>query len=75
MNILQYVAVGLAALDELLKAGGNVAALIAQLRSAIAGLQAENRDPTAAEWEALNAQIADAMKAYTMGHRIDWRHV
>jgi hypothetical protein len=63
MNVLQYVAVALAALDELLKAGGNAAALIAQLRATIAALQAENRDPTAAEWKALNSQIADAMEA------------
>jgi hypothetical protein len=63
VTVLQYVAVALAALDEILKAGGNAAALLAQLRTTISAFQAEKRDPTAAEWQALNAQIATAMKA------------
>lgn len=63
MNVLQYVAVALAALDEILKAGGNAAALLAQLRTTISTFQAEKRDPTDAEWQALNAQIATAMEA------------
>lgn len=63
MTVLQYVAVALAALDEILKAGGNAAALLAQLRTTISALQAEKRDPTDAEWQALNVQIAAAMEA------------
>ncbi len=63
MTVLQYVAVALAALDEILKAGGNAAALLAQLRTTISALQAEKRDPTDAEWQALDAQIATAMEA------------
>lgn len=61
MTVLQYVAVALAALDEILKAGGSAANLLAQLRTTIVAFQAENRDPTPAEWDALNAQIAEAM--------------
>ncbi len=63
MTILQYVAVALAALDEILRAGGSVADLIAQLKATITALQAENRDPNAEEWKALNAQISAAMAA------------
>jgi hypothetical protein len=63
MTVLQYVAVALAALDEILKAGGNAAALLAQLRTTISAFQAEKRDPTDAEWQALNFQIATAMEA------------
>lgn len=63
MTVLQYVAVALAALDEILKAGGNAAALLAQLRTTISALQAEKRDPTDAEWQALNVQIAAAVEA------------
>jgi hypothetical protein len=33
-----------------------------------------NVESTLDEREAIEAQIADAMKAYTMRHRIDWRH-
>jgi len=62
MTILQYVAVALAALDEILKAGGDAASLLAQLRTTISAFQSENRDPTEAEWNALNAQIAAAME-------------
>jgi hypothetical protein len=63
MTVLQYVAVALAALDEILKAGGNAAALLAQLRTTINAFQAEKRDPTDAEWQALNVQIEAAMEA------------
>ncbi len=63
MTVLQYVAVALAALDEILKAGGNAASLLAQLRTTISALQAEKRDPTDAEWQALNVQIAAAVEA------------
>jgi N-acyl-D-aspartate/D-glutamate deacylase len=63
VTVLQYVAVALAALDEILKAGGNAAALLAQLRTTIGAFQAEKRDPTDAEWQALDAQIATAMEA------------
>lgn len=63
MTVLQYIAVALAALDEVLKAGGNAAALLAQLRTTISAFQAEKRDPTEAEWQALNTQIATAMEA------------
>ena len=35
MSVLQYIAVALAALDEILKAGGNAAALLAQLRTTL----------------------------------------
>jgi hypothetical protein len=63
MTVLQYVAAALAALDEILKAGGNAATLIAQLRATVAAFQSENRDPTEAEWNALNAQIASAVQA------------
>jgi len=63
MTVLQYVAVALSALDEILKAGGNAASLLAQLRTTIAAFQSENRDPTTAEWDALDAQIAAVMQA------------
>lgn len=63
MTLVQYIAVALAALDEILKAGGNAAALIAQLKTTIAALQAENRDPTESEWNALNSQIDAAIDA------------
>jgi hypothetical protein len=62
MNVLQYVAVALAALNEIVKAGGDIAALIAQLQTTIGALQADNRDPTQDEWNALNAQIAAALE-------------
>jgi len=61
--ILQYIAVALAALDEILKAGGNAANLIAQLQATIRALQAENRDPSEDEWKAMNAQITAALDA------------
>ena len=61
--ILQYIAVALAALDEILKAGGNAANLIAQLQATIRALQAENGDPSEDEWKAMNAQITAALDA------------
>ncbi len=61
--ILNYVLVALSAIAEILKAGGNAMVLIGQIQSTIGVLQAEKRDPSPAEWEALNAQIAAAMAA------------
>ncbi|HEY4123762.1 MAG TPA: hypothetical protein VGM36_04055 [Rhizomicrobium sp.] len=63
MIVLQYIAAALAALDEILKAGGNVTALVTELKSTIQALQAENRDPTEEEWAAMNTQIAAAIAA------------
>lgn len=63
MTALHYVAVALAALELILKTGGNAMALLAQLRTTIAAFQAENRDPTPAEWAALNTQIEEAIEA------------
>lgn len=61
--ILNYVLVALSAIAEILKSGGNALALVAQIQSTLGVLRAEKRDPTSAEWEALNAQIAAAMAA------------
>ncbi|HTO39510.1 MAG TPA: hypothetical protein VL026_00930 [Rhizomicrobium sp.] len=61
--ILNYVLVALSAIAEILKAGGNAMVLVGQIQSTIGVLQAEKRDPSSAEWEALNAQIAAAMAA------------
>jgi|GEM_PF-4669745 len=61
--ILNYVLVALSAIAEILKAGGNALALVAQIQSTLGVLRAEKRDPTPEEWQALNAQIAAAMAA------------
>ena len=63
MIVLQYIAVALAAIDEIVKAGGSITALIAQLETTIRALQAENRDPTQDEWSAMNTQIQAAIDA------------
>jgi outer membrane murein-binding lipoprotein Lpp len=63
MTALKYVAMALAVLEELLRMGGNATALVVQLRTTVRALQAEKRDPTEDEWQALNAQIAAAMEA------------
>lgn len=63
MTIVQYIVVALAALEEILKAGGSAAALITQLRATISALETENRDPNEDEWSALNTQISAAIAA------------
>lgn len=51
----------LTALPQLIKAGMDVTALIQESTARMQAMQAERRDPTPAEWDALNAQI-DALR-------------
>jgi hypothetical protein len=62
-RLLTFVAVALASIDEIIKAGGNVAALIAQVESTIHTLLDDHRDPSQDEWDAMNAQIIAAIDA------------
>ncbi len=48
----------LEALPGLITASEQVLAMIASTSSALKAMQAENRDPTDAEWAALDSQIA-----------------
>jgi hypothetical protein len=63
MRILQYISVALAAIDVIAKAGGSVSALIANIETTVRAMQAESRDPTMAEWKAMNEQIVTAIDA------------
>lgn len=49
-------------LPGLISAGANVIALINSTKTTLTTAKAENRDPTPAEWDALNAQIDDLRK-------------
>lgn len=53
-----YVIQLLNALPGLIKAGVEVTSIIESAREALARMEAENRPPTPAEWDALNAEIA-----------------
>lgn len=57
-TILAYALQVLAVLPQLIAAGRSVASIVQDANTALAAMQAENRDPTPAEWDALNAQIA-----------------
>lgn len=54
---LSYAAQVLAALPGLIKSGIEVTALINRSTSVINHMGNENRDPTQAEWDELNAEI------------------
>lgn len=54
--ILLYAVQAIQIAAALAAAGKDVATLLGQIRDAMAAMQTENRDPTAAEWQALNAQ-------------------
>jgi hypothetical protein len=47
----------LALVPQVIAAGGDVLNIIANGRTALAAMKAENRGPTQAEWDALDAQI------------------
>jgi hypothetical protein len=62
MGALAYAIQALQILPSLISAGVQVKGLIENTNASLATMQKENRDPTAAEWDALNAQIADLRK-------------
>lgn len=54
--ILAYAVQAIQIAAALAAAGKDVAALLGQIRDALNAMQAENRDPSAAEWQALTTQ-------------------
>jgi len=58
MNALAYAIRLLEALPALIAAGESLTTLIVEGSAALKNMQATHRDPTPAEWEALNAAIA-----------------
>lgn len=56
MGAILYAIQGLTILEALIKAGLQVAPLIQEIKAALATMKDEGRDPTQAEWEALDAQ-------------------
>ena len=57
MTAIAYALQLLNTLPQLLAAGKSVLDLIAQGKAALSAMQTEGRDPTPAEWAALNQQI------------------
>lgn len=57
MGALELARSVLSQLPSLISAGVNVIALVKDTEATITKAQAENRDPSPAEWDALNAQI------------------
>lgn len=55
--IILYAAQAIQIAAALAAAGKDVAVLLGQIRDAMTAMQTENRDPTPAEWSALNTQI------------------
>jgi hypothetical protein len=54
---LMYAAQILGMLPSLISAGKNITDLVTTGNAALKSMQDEKRDPTPAEWDALNAQI------------------
>lgn len=57
MTALAYALQLLSALPQLIQAGSDVAALIAETRDRLQNMQDEGRAPTAGEFDDLNARI------------------
>jgi hypothetical protein len=57
MNAVAYALQLLQTIGPLIQAGRDVMGLINQAKASLATMQAEGRDPTPAEWDALNASI------------------
>lgn len=58
MGALTLAITALETLPTLISASEQVLALISSTTSALKAMQAENRDPTDAEWQAMHDQIA-----------------
>lgn len=57
-TVLMYALQVLQSLPTLLAAGQSVTTLVHQANDALAKMQAEKRDPTPEEWDALNSTIS-----------------
>lgn len=57
LEIIDFADKLLALVPQVIAAGGDVLNIIANGRSALAAMKAENRGPTADEWTALDSQI------------------
>lgn len=60
---LQFVLAALQMLPSLVAAGTTVTTAVSQLTAQLQLFHSENRDPSAAEWAALNAQLLSALQA------------
>lgn len=63
MNTLAFLLQALQAIPPLLKAGADIAQFVKDTTAKVEVMQAEGRDPTPAEWDALNAIIATGREA------------
>lgn len=62
MPALAFALQALQVLPGLVSAGVDIAHLVNQTTTALGKMQAEKRDPTQEEWDALNEQIAGLRK-------------
>ena len=60
---IQYILAALQLLPTLISAGTTVEVAVSGLAAQLKLFQSENRDPNAAEWQALNAQLLVALTA------------
>ncbi len=61
--VLQYLLAALQAAPLAINAGMTIETWVSQTSAALKTMQAENRDPSPAEWAALNAQLLAALDA------------
>lgn len=57
MGALAFALAALQAVPAIIAAGADVVGFITQTTTAVTAMQTASRDPTPAEWDALNAQI------------------
>ena len=57
MGALAYAVQLLGVIPDLINAGASVVQLVTDGKAKLEAMQTEKRDPTPAEWDALNAQI------------------
>ena len=66
LSIIDFADKLLALVPQVIAAGGDVLNIIANGRTALAAMKAENRGPTAEEWQNLDSQI-DALMSQLKG--------
>ncbi|CAB4223388.1 hypothetical protein UFOVP1670_37 [uncultured Caudovirales phage] len=59
LAVLQYVMAFMDGIPKLIAAGTNIAAAIQEHKAKVGQMVLEKRDPTPAEWDAVNAEIQD----------------
>ncbi len=68
-SIVSFATKALDAIPGLVSAGANIVNLVSSTKTALSNMQSQNRGPTKAEWDALDAEVASLRRQLHAGEQ------